>query len=127
MGGAGSAPEAPDVDTEDIRTATGSAKIADRPSIPRTVTAGPQKFAPQEDDKWKEIEGRANQALQKYSIGTEIPDPEEIKSVVNDLKAIASEYPEKTDEIKGFIGELEAIVPQREWFEIFESMCQNGI
>ena len=127
LGGAGSTPEALDVDAEDIRTATGGAKIADRPTIPRTVTAGPQKLAPQEGDKWKEIEIRANQALQKYSIGTEIPDPEEIKSVVNDLKAIASEYPEKTDEIKGFIGELEAIVPQREWFEIFESMCQNGI
>lgn len=130
MGGTGSAPEAPDVDAEDITTAAGGAAISDQPTadpMKRSIAGGPQKLAPQEGNKWQEVEGRANQVIMKYSNGIELPDPEEIESIVNDLKGVASEYPEKKLEIKGFIGELEGLIPQREWLDIFESMCLNGI
>ena len=154
LGGQGSAPEDPDVDAEDALTATGSAQYPTS-SIPdpgaagdaykgrtsrklartltrdydpeSTISGGPQKLAPQEGDKWMEIEGRANQALLKYGPGRELPDPEEIESIINDIKSVASEYPEKAREIKGYLDSLGEMIPQREWFDLYESMCLNGI
>lgn len=126
LGGAGSTPETPDVDAEDIHTATGGAQFVDRPDPTKSVAGGPQKLAPQ-NSKWQEVEGKANQALLKYGPGRELPDPKEIESIINDLKSVASEYPEKAREIKGYLDTLGEMIPQREWVEIFESMCLNGI
>jgi hypothetical protein len=130
----GSEPEARDADPEDALTATGGAlgpqAAQERPS--KITAAAPQSLA-KPADKLQELLGQASGILQQLMGGEQVDTKhiiDDLKSAENQLKSKAAEDPtvkNKLAELSGLKDEIESRSVAREWLEIFESMCINGI
>ena len=100
-------------------------------SFAQAVADNPD-LASQAPDELTSVIGRANDSLMKVMNGEEIDKHilDDITSMENKLKSKATEDPDtkrKMAELEGIKDELVARSPQREWLDLYESMCNNGI
>jgi len=132
LGGAGSAPEDANIDPENANAANDGGQFS--PEAPRVTAGGPQSLKSQsQQDPLTSLIGKANDILMKVMNGEQVDTKhilDDLGNMENKLKSTATEDPDvrsKLGEIAGLKDEIERMSPQREWLELYESMCNNGI